>query len=165
MDLLLFKHCKKSSANGYNKAELYLRYFRPTWPFLHDNVQVANAETYARYARYATIHFNTVREIFVNFLLLDWSIVFQQFWNCDVSLHASVNWLSLVSRIIQSSKYNTADSNSCPPYDATKVLLELMSRIKKSLLYHSTTASRSSWTNPLDSRCHALIIFGWYDKT
>ena len=39
--------------------------------FLHDNVQVANAETYARYARYATIHFNTVREIFVNFLLLD----------------------------------------------------------------------------------------------
>ena len=116
-----------------------------------------------------SVHFNTVREIFVNFLLLDWSIVFQQFWNSDVFLHASVNWLSLMSRIIQSSKYNTADSNSCPPYDATKVLLELacllMSRIKKSLLYHSTEASRSSWTNPLDSRCHALIIFGWYDKT
>ena len=115
------------------------------------------------------VHFNTVREIFVNFLLLDWSIVFQQFWNCDVFMHASVNWLSLMSRIIQSSKYNTADSNSCPPYEATKVLLELacllMSRIKKSLLYHSTKASRSSWTNPLDSRCHALIIFGWYDKT
>ena len=135
------------------------------WSFSTFNVLIANSETYGRYARYATIHFNTIREIFVNFLLLDWSIVFQQFWNCDVSLHASVNWLSLMSRIIQSSKYNTA----CPPYDATRVLLELacllMSRIKKSLLYHSTKASRSSWTNPLDSRCHALIIFGWYDKT
>ena len=167
----------KAEVTGSNPVEALIFFFQASsfqllklenllrWSFSTFNVLIANSETYGRYARYATIHFNTIREIFVNFLLLDWSIVFQQFWNCDVSLHASVNWLSLMSRIIQSSKYNTA----CPPYDATKVLLELacllMSRIKKSLLYHSTKASRSSWTNPLDSRCHALIIFGWYDKT
>lgn len=140
---------------------------------LNDNVLIANSETHGRCARYATIHFNTVRKIFVNFFLLEWSIVSQQFWNCDpVFMHASVKWLYLTSRITQSSKYNTADSNSCPPYDATKALLGLvcllMWRINKSLLYHLTTASRSSWANPLDSRCHALIIFiifGWYDKT